>query len=87
MPFRHAHEIIGKLTAHSLATGTAFPDIPLDQYKEFSPVFDATIYKVLTLDHAVAARKATGAPSPANVARELTAWQPRLATAPRRKGK
>jgi argininosuccinate lyase len=80
VPFRHAHEIIGKLTAHSLATGTPFPDIPLEQYREFSPVFDASVFKVLTLEQAVSARKATGAPSPANVARELTAWQQRLRT-------
>jgi len=83
VPFRQAHEIIGKLTAHSLATGTAFPDIPLAQWQEFSPVFDATVFKVLTLEHAVSARKATGAPSPANVARELAAWQKRLAPARR----
>ena len=84
VPFRQAHEIIGKLTAHSLATRTSFPDIPLADYKKFSPVFDATVFKVLTLEHAVAARKATGAPSPANVARELAEWQKRLATAPRK---
>jgi len=84
MPFRQAHEIIGKLTAHSLATGTAFPDIPLADYRKFSPVFNASVFKVLTLDHAVAARKATGAPSPANVARELTSWQQRLTSARRK---
>ncbi|HEX2748210.1 MAG TPA: argininosuccinate lyase [Verrucomicrobiales bacterium] len=78
VPFRQAHEIIGKLTAHSLATGTPFPDIPLADYQTFSPVFDASVFKVLTLEHAVAARKAAGAPSPANVARELTSWQQRL---------
>lgn len=78
VPFRQAHEIIGKLTAHSLATATAFPDIPLKQYQKFSPVFDASVFKVLTLEHAVAARKATGAPSPANTARELSSWQQRL---------
>jgi argininosuccinate lyase len=83
VPFRQAHEIIGKLTAHSLATGEAFPDIPLTQWKEFSPVFDGTVFKVLTLEHALAARKATGAPSPANVARELANWQKRLGPARR----
>lgn len=83
VPFRQAHEIIGKLTAHSLATATAFPDIPLKQYQKFSPVFDASVFKVLTLEHAVAARKATGAPSPANTARELSAWQQRLKPARR----
>ncbi len=83
VPFRQAHEIIGKLTAHSLATGTAFPDIPLADYQKFCPVFNATVFKVLTLEHAVAARKATGAPSPANIARELSSWQQRLTPARR----
>jgi argininosuccinate lyase len=83
VPFRQAHEIIGRLTAHSLTTGQSFPDIPLAQWREFSPVFDATVFKVLTLEHAVSARKATGAPSPANVARELANWQKRLAPARR----
>ena len=78
VPFRQAHEVIGRLTAHSLSTGTAFPDIPLEKYQEFSPVFDDTIYSVLTLQHAVNARTATGAPSPANIAKELAAWQKRL---------
>ncbi len=83
VPFRQAHEIIGKLTAHSIATGTAFPDIPLADYQKFSPAFNATVFKVLTLESAVTARKATGAPSPANVARELTSWQQRLTPARR----
>jgi len=83
VPFRQAHGIIGKLTAHSLATGTAFPDIPLSDYQKFSPVFTASVFKVLTLENAVAARKTTGAPSPANVARELTSWQQRLTPARR----
>ncbi len=84
VPFRQAHEIIGKLTAHSLTTGTPFPGISLADYQTFSPVFDASLFKVLTLEHATAARQATGAPSPANVARELTSWQQRL-TPPRKR--
>ncbi len=83
VPFRQAHEIMGKLTAHSLASGQAFPEIPLEQWKQFSPVFDATVFKVLTLEHAVTARRATGAPSPVNVQRELADWQKRLAPARR----
>ncbi len=78
LPFRDAHEVVGKLTAHSLSTGVAFPDIPLETYQALCPLFEKKVYKVLTLDHAMAARKATGAPSPANVARELAGWQARL---------
>jgi argininosuccinate lyase len=86
VPFRKAHEIIGQLTAHSLSTGTAFPDIPLETYQQLSPVFDASVFSVLTLDQALKARTATGAPSPANVARELAAWSRKLkpASPPRR---
>ena len=78
LPFRDAHEVVGKLTAHSLSTGVAFPDIALETYQSLCPLFEKKVYKVLTLDHAMAARKATGAPSPANLARELAGWQSRL---------
>jgi argininosuccinate lyase len=78
VPFRQAHEIIGRLTAHSLATGIAFPDLPLGDYRQFSPVFDDSVYRVLQLEQALKARMATGAPSPANVRREISQWKRRL---------
>ena len=56
----------------------SFPDISLEIYQALCPLFDKYVFKVLTLDHAMAARKAVGAPSPANVARELASWQARL---------
>ncbi len=83
LPFREAHEVVGKLTAWSLAEGVAFPDISLAIYQSLCPLFDKSVFKVLTIPHAMAARKAVGAPSPANVARELASWQARLS--PRRK--
>lgn len=91
VPFRQAHEIIGKLTAHSLATGISFPDLPLADYRKFSPVFDDSVYQVLRLEEALKARKAIGAPSPANVRNEISQWKrllgkssaPRAARKPR----
>ena len=78
LPFREAHEVVGKLTAHSLSTGVAFPDIPWEFYQGLCPLFEKKVFKILTLEHAMAARRAVGAPSPANVARELASWQERL---------
>jgi argininosuccinate lyase len=75
VPFRQAHEIIGKLTAHSLATGISFPELPLADYQNFSPVFDDSVYRVLQLEQALKARKAIGAPSPANVRNEISQWK------------
>ncbi|MEM7700118.1 MAG: argininosuccinate lyase [Verrucomicrobiota bacterium] len=78
VPFRDAHEIMGKLTAHSLSTGVSFPNIALETYRQFSEVFDEDVYKCLDVETALKARKATGAPSPANVSRQIGLWKKRL---------
>ena len=65
---------MGKLTAHSLRTGTPFPDIALEVYREHSDVFGPDVYAVLDIDTALKARKGIGAPSPANVGRQLARW-------------
>jgi argininosuccinate lyase len=78
VPFRQAHEVIGKLVAHSLTEGVAFADIPLATYREFSPAFEADLFDCLNLETALAARQAVGAPSPANVAAQLARWKEAL---------
>jgi argininosuccinate lyase len=78
VPFRQAHEVIGRLVAHSLAAKVAFADIPLATYREFSPAFGADLFDCLNLETALAARQAVGAPSPANVAAQLARWKEAL---------
>ena len=80
VPFRSAHEIIGKLTAFSLKEQRGFPDLTLAEFQHFSPVFAADVFGVLNLETALAARQSPGAPSSANVAAELAAWKLRLAS-------
>jgi argininosuccinate lyase len=80
VPFRQAHEVIGKLTAFSLAEKRGFPEMTLAEYHLFSPVFKADVFGVLNLETALAARKGIGAPSPANLAAELQRWQQHLAS-------
>ena len=78
VPFRDAHEVIGKLTAHSLQEKRDFPDMSLEEFRQFSPVFEADVFKVLDLKTALKARKGIGAPSPANVGAQITRWQKRI---------
>ena len=78
VPFRQAHEVIGKLVAHSLAEKTAFADISLAKYQEFSPAFEADLFACLNLETALAARQAVGAPSPRNVAAQIARWKEAL---------
>ncbi|MED5586241.1 MAG: argininosuccinate lyase [Verrucomicrobiota bacterium] len=78
VPFRAAHEIVGKLTAHCLEKNTTFPEIELDTYREFSGQFDESVFSLLEIDSALAARSAAGAPSPENVKARLTYWAGKL---------
>ena len=78
VPFRDAHEVVGKLTAYSLEQNTAFPKIKLESYQGFSEQFDASVFDLFEIDSALSARSATGAPSPENVAARLTYWEEKL---------
>lgn len=71
VPFRMAHEIVGKLVAYCLATGKEFPELTIDEYRSFSPVFDKDVLAV-TVDAAIAARNSSGGTSPQQVQENIT---------------
>ncbi len=74
LPFRQAHEVIGKLVAYSSEQGRGFADLTLEEFRRFSEHFGPDLFAVLDLDRAIDRRTATGAPSRKNVAAALEAW-------------
>lgn len=60
LPFRQAHEIIGKLVLYCIQNNKYLLDLKLDEYLQFSRLFDQQIYEVLQPEHVVGARKAFG---------------------------
>ncbi len=78
VPFRQAHEVIGKLVAHSIAEQRGFAEMKLEEFQRFSPVFAADVMACLNLETALAARKGIGAPSPQNVKAQLARWRAAL---------
>jgi argininosuccinate lyase len=79
VPFRQAHEIIGRAVALSVAKSTPLPQLTLGEYQALSPVFAADLFAIFDLGKAMSARQAIGAPSPENIAAQLTRWQTALA--------
>ena len=79
LPFRDAHEVVGKAVAHGVATGTDLADMPLETLRGFSRLIGADVFEVLTLEGSVNARDHIGGTAPARVraaaqeARELLA--------------
>ncbi len=80
VPFRQAHEIIGRAVALCAGRACELPELSLGDYQGLSPVFQADVFDMFTLEKAMAARRAIGAPSPANVRAQLERWK--LALAP-----
>jgi len=75
VPFRQAHEVIGKLVAHSIEKMRSFHEFTLEEYQTFSEAFEGDVFGVLKMETALAARKGIGAPSPENVKNRLAHWR------------
>ena len=78
VPFRQAHEVIGKLVAFSISERRSFAEMTLTEFQQFSPAFEADVAACLNLKTAMDARKGIGAPSPANVKTQLARWRDAL---------
>ncbi|MBA2873808.1 argininosuccinate lyase [Thermaerobacillus caldiproteolyticus] len=60
VPFRKAHEIVGKLVLACIEKGMFLADLPLSVYKEASELFEEDIYEVLNPYTAVNRRNSAG---------------------------
>jgi argininosuccinate lyase len=60
MPFRQAHEVIGKAVLYCIQQGKFLLDLSLEEYKRFSTLFDEEIYRVLQPETVVNARNVYG---------------------------
>ena len=78
VPFRKAHEVIGKAVTLCGEKQCELPQLTLADYQALSPAFCADLFDILTVEKSMAARQAIGAPSPQNVAAELARWQAAL---------
>ena len=79
IPFRQAHEIIGKAVALCGQKQCELPQLTLADYQALSPAFTADVFEILTVGKSMLARQAIGAPSPQNVAAQLARWDAKLA--------
>lgn len=63
LPFRQAHEVVGKCVAYAILNGKFLPEISIEEYKEFSELFEADLLEALKPENCVAARKSYGGPA------------------------
>jgi argininosuccinate lyase len=73
VPFRTAHETVGKAVLHAIDQGKELHELTIDELKSFYPDMDDSVAKALTIDSALASKSANGGTSPNRVAEALAA--------------
>ncbi len=67
VPFRDAHEIVGKAVRYGVEQGRDLSAMNLDELRQFSSAIEGDVFSVLTLEGSVAARNHTGGTAPQQV--------------------
>ena len=71
LPFRQAHHATGALVGKAAAKGVDLDKLSLKEMQAVEPRITRDVYRVLTVEASVAARKSFGGTAPANVARAV----------------
>ena len=67
MPFRDAHEVVGKSVAYGISHSKDLSELSLTELQQFSSTIDTDVYAVLSLEGSVNARNHIGGTAPAQV--------------------
>jgi argininosuccinate lyase len=68
LPFRDAHEVVGRAVALCAAQGCDLADLSLEELRRFTPLIEADVTAVLTVEGSIAARNHPGGTAPERVA-------------------
>lgn len=80
LPFRQAHQVVGRIVRHCLNQGRILSDLTLSELKKFSPRFQKDVAAVLSLEASLRARAVIGGTAPARVRREIVRLRRQLQT-------
>ncbi len=75
VPFREAHEIVGKIVAYCIENHLLLPDLHLKALHNFSPAFDADVFEFLNPEKSPMRKKSAGSTSPKEVMKQLSKWK------------
>jgi len=78
MPFREAHETVGRVVVDAIERGVELNEVPLDDLKSFSPLIDQDVFDSLSLERTLGTKSQVGGTAPDRVAAELKSARTRL---------
>lgn len=60
MPFRDAHEVVGRVVMRAIEAGKEIEQLPLEELRKHSALIDADVYEALTLEATLKAKSQIG---------------------------
>ncbi len=72
IPFREAHEIVGKMVVNCIDKGCRLSDLSLDDFKKFSLLYDEDIFEVMSIKNSVNRKNSFGGTSTKSVNKQIT---------------
>jgi argininosuccinate lyase len=78
MPFRQAHEVVGKIVMRAAEEGIEIQELALAELKGFSELIDADVYEALSLKNTLESKSQIGGTASAGVSEALRLARKRL---------
>jgi argininosuccinate lyase len=67
MPFREAHEMVGRMVMHAIGCGCELNDLSLNDFKSFSPLIEDDVLDSLSLESTLGTKSQIGGTAPERV--------------------
>jgi len=81
LPFSEAHEKVGGIVHCAIQSGKRMRELPLDEFKQFSTLFEKDIYGIFDPAASVRRKKTIGSTHPDRVESEMKRWEKALGIA------
>lgn len=78
MPFREAHETVGRAVMHAVGRGCELEELPIEELRSFTPLIEPDVFEALSVKSTLATKSQTGGTSPERVTAELASARTRL---------
>ena len=71
LPFRSAYKICGQIVGDCIKKGQVLENLPIEEYKKYSELFDSDLYQEISLETCVEKRVSEGGTSPKSVEKQI----------------
>ncbi len=72
MPFREAHEVVGRAVLLAIERSCGLKDLPLAEYRKLSALIDQDVYRAISVEASVGRRRSQGGTAPDNLRKRLS---------------